>query len=140
MLFDFIFNKKKDNRVKVYFSNDMLFFFNYYKNLPKTNELLSYEGKKNICFVDFSNKIGYVNVYQSSNYLNELKKYNLDSEKFEYYKNNINEFIKDYNFDIKSKYQLMKMGKLINKLIDIDPYFVESYSIRYKYYQIGKNN
>jgi hypothetical protein len=135
-VFDFILKKKrKDNRLNLYFSDNMISFFKKYINLTKVNELINYTDKKNICYVDISPKNGFVYIYQSSNYLNKLKKFKLNEKDYNFYKDNVNQFIKDYNYKLDNKYQLMKFGKLINKLITISPYDVESYTIRYKYYQ-----
>jgi hypothetical protein len=140
-MFDFILkNKKKDNRLNLFFSENMISFFKKYINLTKIDKLINYDDKKNICYVDISPKSGYVYIYQSSNYINELKKYKLNEKDFNLYKDNIIKFMNDYNYKLDEKYQLMKFGKLINKLIDISPYDVESYSIRYKYYQTDYYN
>lgn len=125
--------KIKNNKIKIHFSEGFVKFLSEY-NIVVNNELLEYDEKSDFCFVDITDKNGFVKVMPSVKYLYLLKNYKLDVDK---YKNNFPLFLKEIKDEelVNRNFQYMRSGRLIKKLLNIDPYDIESFVIRYKYFQ-----
>lgn len=125
--------KTKNNKIRIHFSERFIRFLIEY-DIVVNNELLEYDKKSDFCFVDITNKNGFVKVMPSVKYLYLLKNYKLDVDK---YKNNFPLFLKEIKDEelVNRNFQYMRSGRFVKKLLSIDPYDVESFVIRYKYFQ-----
>jgi len=142
-MFEFINDmiKKKTKLTTLYFSVDFKNFIEKYK-LRSNDILLKTTDKYEICYVDTTDKNGYLSVMPTAKYFNILKKYkklnNMTNDWYIKMTNNYPLFIEKYKQQhlIDKNMQIIKSGRFINKIItDISPYEVESFTIRYKYYQ-----
>jgi len=147
-MFEFLnkLNKNKNNLSNICFSDDFKDFLKSYK-LNSTDYLFDYSDITEICYIDISDKDGYLKFIPTSKYFNILKKYKKDFNKssswYSDMKNDFMGFYDNYNQkdNINNNIQLIKSGRFINKIMDdITVYDVESFVIRYKYYQKNKQN
>lgn len=135
-----LLKQKNNNKLKLYFSNDFNLFLKRYNTKP--NLLLSKTFEKyDICYVNTSNILGFVQILPSSKYLQILKNYKkenkMNDEWIDNIKNNFTDFYTNYNQKeiIDKNIQTMKSGRFINNTLHIPPYDVESFVIKYKHYQ-----
>jgi len=135
-MFEFLsemINKKgKVRKVKLHLSENFLKFV--LNNRIKASDLLmDFKEECEICYVDISKNAGYVKIMTTSKYLHILKKNKIDGMENEFLK-----YYKDKENDIKEveqSIQEMRIGRFINNIVEIEPYDVETFVIRYKYFQ-----
>ena len=137
---DEVINIRKRNKIKLHLS-DCFKGFLINSNIKSSDILLNFKDDVNICYVDVSDRYGYVKVLPSSKYLYILKKYKNDMKyDDDWYGQMKNRFIDFYKSGYMSEYidksiQYMKFGKFIRKVFKFDPLDVESFVIVYKRYQ-----
>jgi len=137
---DFLIKNKKirRERVKLNLSHEMVKFLNQC-NMNISDLLLEYNEIGDICYVDISDKIGYLKIMPTSKYINMLNKYkndnNMNDEWFDRIKNHFLDF--QQLSSVNKSIQHMKSGRFIRNILNIKPYDVETFTIRYKLYQIN---
>jgi len=135
-----ILKKKERNKLKLHYSDDMIKFMSD-NDILATKMLMNYEGKSNICFVDVSSKYGYVRIMPSSKYIYILDRYkiyeDMDDEWFDNMKDNFPKFYKYNNRKelIEQSIQEMRSGRFVRSVLNLKPYDVETFVIRYKQFQ-----
>jgi len=129
---EMINKKRKVKRTKLHLSENFLKFV--LNNRIKASDLLmDFKDECEICYVDISKNNGYVKIMPASKYLHILKKNKIDGME--------NEFLKYYNNkendikELEQSIQEMRIGRFINNILEIEPYDVETFVIRYKYFQ-----
>jgi len=143
MLDEMSINKKR-NKLNLHLSDDILKFLLDNKIIA-TEKLLDFKDKCNICYVDISDKHGFVKIMPSSKCLQILKKYkeyeDEDDEWVDIMKDKFLLFYKYNNrkLEIEQNIQYMRSGRFIKSVLGIDLYDVETFVIRYKYYQENEN-
>lgn len=111
-------------------------------NTVISNELLDLSEDKEICYVDISDKTGFVKILPTSKYFLVLEKYmkwkKLDESWLESMKYDFKSFDYDEDFNkIEPNFQHMRVGRFINKVFgdSVLEYDVETFVLRYKMYQ-----
>jgi hypothetical protein len=130
-----LLNNGEKEKIKLHISDN---FSDYLKN----NALfIENNYDYNICYIDISDKEGFIKILPTSKYLNILKKYkeknNLSDSWFDKMKNDFPTFYRIYeNTEIIDKnINNMRIGKWIRKYFKKEPYVVESLVINYKNFQ-----
>ena len=135
-MFEFLnemIKKKKVRKVKLHLSEDFLKFL-LNNRIIASDLMMDFKDDCEICYVGASKNIGYVKIMPTSKYLRILKKNKIDgmdNEFLKYYKNEEESVIKE----VEQSIQEMRIGRFINNILKIDPYDVETFVIRYKYFQ-----
>lgn len=131
--------KKKREKVKLHFSEHMIKFM-LENRIPANTMLLDFNEDCDICYVDFSEKSGYVRIMPTSKYLHALNKY-MEYEDMgkDWYNNIKNQFPRFYKYNnpllVDQSIQEMRAGRFVRSVLNINPYDVETFVIRYKFYQ-----
>jgi len=142
MIFNFINRPtKKIHNTKLHISKDMMRFISSNSDVITPDQVLSVSNSCDICYVDVSDRQGYVKFVPASKYIQILEKYKIDNNKTSTWMNIMkNDFMRFYNeYDKKKEIdkstQYMRVGRFIKHISDLGPYKVETFTIRYKNYQ-----
>lgn len=139
-MFDFLLEILDKNKIKkevsvLYISKD---FYNFLKD---NNIFIKNEFNSDICYIEISDKKGYIKFLPTSKYFKILKKYKernrLDNDWYNKMKNNFSKFyeICDDEYIFNKNINNMRFGKWIRRYFQLEPQEVEKLVNKYKNYQ-----